>query len=109
MKTVYILENEDAVLADDWCRPLALVSMSGGASDSYSFYSQYTGQPENNVKWAKVSWVFGECWFGGTVKQLNGKFTPYEFMRGDIPESHVVNYKPKGNDRPGRKPDRYER
>lgn len=100
MKTVLILEDDDKVFDSDWCRPLALVSMSGGASDSYSFYSQYTGQPENNVKWARMSWVFGEYWFGKTVKELNGKFTPYEFMRGDIPESHIVNYKPKGNDRP---------
>jgi len=103
MKTVNILEDHDAVLADDWCRPLALVSMSGGMSDSYSFHCQYSGRPENNVQWAKVSWIFGECWFGKTVKELNGKWTPYEFMRGDIQESHIVNYKPKGLDRPGKR------
>lgn len=89
MKIVSILEKEDIIDGDDWCRPLAIVSMSGGHSDSYSFKNIYNGAPENNAKWVKVRYIFGACWAGSTVAKINGMGgTKYEFMRGEIPVSH---------------------
>jgi hypothetical protein len=94
MKTVNILELDDVIDPEDWCRPLQVVSMSGGYSDHYSFQSQYTGAPENNVKWVKVKYILGKGWHGQTVRQYNicmRQFGTYEFVRGDIPDSHKLN------------------
>lgn len=88
MITVQILEADDAVDAEDWCRPLSITSMSGGHSDYYSFRNQYSGSPENNVKWVKVKYILGKGWHGKTVKQIDrglGEYVKYEFVRGDIP------------------------
>ena len=91
MLGVQILEEEDQIEPTDWCRPLVLVSMSGGISDGYSFTSIYSGKPENNVKWAPVSDVFGPGWFGRPVKEINTTLDiPYEFIRGKIPKSHSL-------------------
>jgi hypothetical protein len=89
MITVQLLETDDHVYPDDWCRPLAIVSMSGGQSDYYSFQSAYTGAPENNVKWVKVKYILGRGWHGKTVKEIDaglGKWIKYEFLRGDVPK-----------------------
>jgi hypothetical protein len=96
MKTVQILETNDAVDPEDWCRPLSIVSMSGGYSDYYSFQSQYTGAPENNVKWVKVKYILGKGWHGKTVADIDyglGKFVKYEFVRGDIPRREILSLK----------------
>ena len=88
MITVQLLEADDFVAPEDWCRPLSITSMSGGHSDYYSFKSEYTGAPENNVKWVKVKYILGEIWHGKTVKQIDaglGRFVKYEYVRGDIP------------------------
>ena len=88
MKTIQILEDDDIVVPSDWCRPLQIISMSGGHSDYYSFESCYTGLPENNVKWCRVEQIFGSCWFGKPVKEINISGLLYEFARGDIPWKH---------------------
>ena len=88
MITLQLLEANDAVDPDDWCRPLSITSMSGGHSDYYSFKNQYTGAPENNVKWVKVKYILGKPWHGKTVKHIDaelGMFIKYEFVRGNIP------------------------
>ena len=88
MITLQLLEAKDIVEPEDWCRPLSLTTMSGGYSDYYSFKSQYSGAPENNVKWVKVKYILGQGWHGQTVAQIDkelGKFVKYEFVRGDIP------------------------
>jgi len=90
MKQVFILEADDTIHPDDWCRPLAIVSMSGGMSDGYSFRCMYSGGPENNVEWVRVKCVIGECWFGKTVAQFSRIGTRYEFVRGDVPKSHKL-------------------
>ena len=93
MKTILMLEADDVVEPEDWCRPLSIVSMSGGHSDYYSFSSQYTGAPENNVKWVKVKYILGKPWHGKTVKEIDfglGQFVKYEFVRGDIPRRQVL-------------------
>ena len=91
MINVTILEGDDAVDPEDWCRPLSIVSMSGGHSDYYSFTNQYTGAPENNAKWVKVKYILGKPWHGCTVSEIRkglGKFTEWEFVRGDVPNRH---------------------
>lgn len=93
MKTINILEENDTIDPEDWCRPLILISMSGGLSDSYAFTNCYSGLPENNVKWVKVRKVFGECWFGKKVKEVLENLPLYEFVRGDIPKSHLLTIK----------------
>ena len=89
MITLQLLELDDIVEPEDWCRPLSIVSMSGGHSDYYSFQSAYTGAPENNVKWVKVKYILGKPWHGKTVKEIDnglGKFVKYEYVRGDVPK-----------------------
>ncbi len=89
MITLQLLEAEDIVEPEDWCRPLSIVSMSGGHSDYYSFQSQYTGAPENNVKWVKVKYILGRDWHGKTVAEIDkglGKWIKYEYVRGDVPQ-----------------------
>ena len=89
MKKVQILEDQDKIAPTDWCRPLAIISMSGGHSDYYSFRSAYGGTPENNAEWCLVSDIFGECWDGVEVGELVKHLeTRYEFVRGDVPVSH---------------------
>lgn len=93
MITIQILEDDDTIQATDWCRPLVLVTMSGGMSDYYSFESMYSGAPENNVKWVPAFEIF-PAWIGNTVGELNeafddcSGFVPYEIVRGDIPKAH---------------------
>jgi hypothetical protein len=62
--------------------------MNGGHSDFYSFESMYSGQPENNVLWVNAGQIFGECWIGKKVKDINKIGTKYEFVRGNIPKAH---------------------
>jgi hypothetical protein len=96
MITIQILEKDDIVQPEDWCRPLSITSMSGGYSDHYSFKSQYTGAPENNVKWVKVKYILGRGWHGCTVAEIDtklGKFIKYEYVRGDIPQRSVLSLK----------------
>jgi len=96
MITVQILEADDCVEPEDWCRPLSIVSMSGGHSDYYSFKSQWSGAPENNVKWVKVKYILGKPWHGKTVKEIDrglGVFVKYEFIRGSIPRRQILSLK----------------
>ena len=92
MIQVSILEKDDIIQADDWCRPLSIVSMSGGHSDSYSFKSCYTGTPENNVEWVQVKHVIGKFWIGLTVNDYtNAVQHRMEFLRGTPPRQHQIN------------------
>jgi hypothetical protein len=96
MITVQILEADDIVDPEDWCRPLSLTTMNGGYSDYYSFESCYTGAPENNVKWVKVKYILGRGWHGKTVGEIDkalGVFIKYEYVRGDIPQRSKLSLK----------------
>ena len=94
MVTIQILESNDCIDPEDWCRPLLLVTMSGGHSDYYSFESCYSGAPENNVQWVKVREVFGEGWYSKPVKEVLKKLSvKYEFARGMTPKSHTMKSK----------------
>lgn len=96
MITVQLLEKDDVVEPEDWCRPLAITSMSGGHSDYYSFQSAYSGAPENNLKWVKVKYILGRGWHGKTVAEIDkglGEWMKYEFIRGDVPKRQLLNLK----------------
>lgn len=96
MITVQILEADDVINPEDWCRPLSLTTMNGGHSDYYSFESCYTGAPENNVKWVKVKYILGGVWLTKTVAEIDkalGQYVKYEFIRGDIPKRQQLNLK----------------
>ena len=96
MISVQILEDNDTIQATDWCRPLNLITMSGGHSDYYSFSNTYTGRPENNVKWVRVGDLF-DAWIGKTVKEYSKISVKtgiwYEFVRGEVPISHQLHWK----------------
>ena len=88
MKTILLLEADDIVDPEDWCRPLSITSMNGGHSDYYSFQSEYSGAPFNNVKWVKVKYILGGVWLTKTVAEIDkalGQYVKYEYVRGDIP------------------------
>lgn len=94
MKTIQLLEADDRVEPNDWCRPLDFISMSGGMSDHYSFKSQYSGVPENNAQWVRVKYILGKAWHGCTVKEIDhglGEFVKYEFVRGELPRRSILN------------------
>lgn len=91
MKSVFVLEAHDVIDKNDWCRPLEITSMDGGRSDYFSFKNQYSGTPQNNVKWVRVKDQFGSIWFGKTVLEFTKMGLLYEFIRGDIPKSHAEN------------------
>lgn len=92
---VELLLPTDEICPTDWCRPLSIISMSGGHSDHYSFRNTYSGTPENNAKWVQVKATIGQCWFGKTVGEYNRALkdcgAEFEFLRGDIPYTHKLN------------------
>lgn len=97
MIAVQILEDHDILEPDDWCRPLQIVSMSGGMSDYYSFRSCYTGTPENNAEWVQAKHVIGSGWFGQALSEFTHGMKKlglgYEFVRGEVPLDHRLNMK----------------
>ncbi len=96
MRTINLLDDGDVMDPEAWCRPLRLTTMSGGMSDSYSFASQYSGRPENNVKWCKVKYCIGSVWFGRPISDFHDamrRMVSYEFVSGDIPHDHQLNMK----------------
>ena len=90
MIKIDILEGDDIIQADDYCRPLKI--MQDDWSDSVMFSCTYSGLPCNNLKWTKVSDVLGKCWHGKPVKEYNHKDKrfPEEFARGAIPKEHIL-------------------
>ncbi len=88
MKTIQLLEETDILCPDDWSRPLEL--RQSQFSDSYFFTNAYSGTPINNVEWVKASAIFGACWMGRPIKDLNAGTIKYEFVRGNIPKDHCL-------------------
>lgn len=90
MYQIIFLDENDIINPTDYCRPLEL-SYSFAQSDSIITRSTYSGSPINNLKWVLVSQVLGEVWFGKTYKEfLKGSTTKYEYVRGNIPEKHIL-------------------
>jgi hypothetical protein len=102
MKTIQMLEESDTILPTDFCRPLALERDNNGYGDAVHETSCYSGLPINNLKWLPVHAVLGDCWFGKTVREFNVNGfsknyshheTAMEFVRGNIPTSHLLSVK----------------
>ncbi len=89
MKQILILDQNDLVDPEDWCRPLSFFSEW---DNEYMDRSPFSGTPENNYKWVKVKHTFGKCWYGHAVNELC-KLRLYEFARGDPPNEHLLNMK----------------
>jgi hypothetical protein len=86
MINVQILENNDILQEDDWCRPLNITSMSGGMSDDYTFES--FGRPINNAKWCAVAVSF-PYWIGKCINDMPQSIRYHEFIRGIVPKQHI--------------------
>lgn len=82
MKTIQILDPEDAVQKQDFCRPLH-IDARGNSCDS-------DGYPTNFVKWAPVSVMIPEYFHYLSVGSLREEGYNFEFARGDIPAQHKL-------------------
>lgn len=88
MIPVNILEDDDVIRKDDWCRPLILRIIS---DDRIEFTCPHTDKPTNNVKWRRVSLTI-PFWIGVSVGKYHrkvGDSVRFEFIRGSIPEYHL--------------------
>ena len=103
MKKIEILEKNDRVRLTDYCRPLTPDYASTGDINQRSPYS---GRPINNLKWARVAWLFGTLFYGRTAGEINGlkpwevehprgtgPQVQYEFARGELPASSLYEEK----------------
>ncbi len=91
MKQIMLLDNTDIVLPTDWCRPLSLTLSKFGALSEPDLSSKHLGTPINNTKWVQAAKIFDPAWFEmeSTVQSFSISLN-YEFVRGDIPESHQL-------------------
>ena len=93
MITIQILEADDVILETDFCRPL-LRSADRSQSDMWMPTNMYSGAPEDHLQWAHVYNVLGPIWFGKKLSDyLLGDLIPMEFVRGRIPEDHILHGK----------------
>lgn len=90
---VEILTSEDILRGDDLCRPLS--ATFDGQSDTFQTVATYGGGPINHFGWVPVDAVC-PAWVGKSVGQFHTALnklhhsTPdYEFLRGDVPLSHM--------------------
>jgi len=96
MKQVYILEDNDILQENDWCRQLGIARE--GQSDIVSDWGTYGGQPINRMKWIPVSIIL-PYWVGKTVGEYNNGLDKliyyhpkFEFLRGELPKHHIETY-----------------
>jgi len=103
MKTLQLLELDDAIHPDDWIRPLTQEHNQFGDTVAMHSFNMYGGTPQNNIKWIRVRDFFGKCHWGKTLGQINSLFdnSPnwqnqmlrYEVVRGDMPTNHVWDWR----------------
>jgi hypothetical protein len=89
MKTVHILDDDDILMETDFCRPLFRSADFSSTSDTWVERNQYSGCPEDHLKWAHVFNCIGPTWYGKRISAA-GFHSRMEFARGDIPESHIL-------------------
>lgn len=82
MKPVLILEDNDEVLKTDLCRPL-LIDATGSNCDSQ-------GYAKNHAKWVPVALSVPEYFHGLKVESLRIEGYNFEFIRGQVPDSHKL-------------------
>ena len=96
MITVQILEPNDILQGDDWCRPVYLTE---NLVEKIEVKCTYSGTAINNLKWVRVKAVIGKVWLGRPLLHFStaySKVTPnehkvhYEFIRGTIPLEHQL-------------------
>lgn len=91
MKSMQMLEPDDLLQAEDWVRPLVYHPATAQGEIVVNSISAY-GLPINHPKWIRARVSFGSCWFGKKLKELDPN-REYEFLRGDIPQSHRLDLK----------------
>ena len=85
---VQILGEDEIITEDLFIRPLTFSST--GLSDTHFTTNCFSDSPINNYKWTKVLRCLGKYWLGKTVGEYNeGTSIPYEFVRGELPASHI--------------------
>lgn len=88
--TLTILTEQDEIRPDDFCRPLVPLNDICGDHSPINSRNAYSGTPVNNFKWCRVSQQFGDVWFGKKYGEMERSFVEMEFVRGEIPDSHVM-------------------
>ena len=86
---IEILTNDAIIDGEDYCRPL---EFQNSESNIYYTENKYSGNPINNYRWTRVKDVLGDCWMGRTIADYysDGVALEMEFVRGSIPESHIL-------------------
>ena len=92
MKTIQLLEDEDLINPNDWCRPLIRSADYSNYSDAWMTSGTYDGNPLDHLKWIPVWLKLGQCWWGYKYQEYtsNKNMTPIEFIRGNIPNTHKL-------------------
>lgn len=98
MIQVAILEDEDTILGTDFVRQLKLEYV--GQSDVLLLENNYSRKPINYLTWLEVSRAGMDYWVGRTVGEFRSGMlamekqhqpvSDYEFIRGEIPKSHIM-------------------
>lgn len=87
MITIVLLEDDDIVEPNDWCRPLFNPLLNLIDKD------RLTGSPINHAEWIQVKTRYEPGWWNRPVNELNFGLLKYEFIRGNPPIDHrVTNY-----------------
>lgn len=93
MIQVNILEQADIIKETDFVRQLVIFENEDGVVERNSLY---TGLPMNRSRWLTAN-VVCPAFIGKTVEDFNEAMVRFyqskishEFIRGNIPESHVV-------------------
>lgn len=96
MISVSILEDIDVIQSTDYVRQLSLTFE--GQSDYLATTATYGGGAINRLGWIPAKY-FCPFWVGKTVKEFRSRMEAtgrhssevcdYEFIRGDIPKSHL--------------------
>lgn len=85
MKTVQLLESDDVIDAEDWCRPLVIEYNYCCEVPTECRWLNETVTPVNNMKWVKVKYILSDNWYNKTVAEVNELRICYEFARGEVP------------------------
>jgi hypothetical protein len=87
MYNIYLLQEDDIVVPGLYCRNLYCTQTFDDGWREIPGFSI----PSNSYKWVPVEEMFGPKLYnsGKTVKEIVGDFGPMEFIKGDLPESHI--------------------
>jgi hypothetical protein len=91
MRTIKILDKDDVITVETFCRPLG-VTYESSHSSAVLERATYSGMPINHMKWVPVRYVLGSCWIGKTVEEFSTDYdySEYEYAIGDIPAAHIL-------------------